>query len=198
MLVLFTSSLQVSTRIKRKGSVNKAVTLSLLLLCAQTLSAQSTELYGQEFFESPPRNISIHNSYSDAYQRSYPVISLELPANAGANLKRIALSQINGTESWKWGSNDLYVYSGFYNIRKRGKKGLANIQFNDESGITEIVFNPSIKPGQIVSVVIPSVNPRQGIYEWSASFYPESPSLPPSQALGPVLRLDIYRSNVRF
>ena len=83
-------------------------------------------------------------------------------------------------------------------MRKRGEKGLANIQFNDESGITEIVFNPSVKPGQIVSVVIPSINPKQGVYEWSASFYPESPSLPPSQTLGPVLRLDIYRSNIRF
>ena len=178
--------------------MNKAVTLSLLFLCAQPLSSQSTELYGQEFFESPPRNISIHNSYSNAYQRSYPVISLELPANAGANLERIALSQINGAERWKWGSKDLTVYSGFYNMRKRGEKGLANIQFNDESGITEIVFNPSVKPGQIVSVVIPSINPKQGVYEWSASFYPESPSLPPSQTLGPVLRLDIYRSNIRF
>ena len=105
--------------------MNKAVTLSLLFLCAQPLSSQSTELYGQEFFESPPRNISIHNSYSNAYQRSYPVISLELPANAGANLERIALSQINGTERWKWGSKDLTVYSGFYNMRKRGEKGLA-------------------------------------------------------------------------
>ena len=135
MLVLFASCLQGSTRIKRKGSVKKAVTLSLLFLCAQPLSAQSTELYGQEFFESPPRNISIHNSYSNAYQRSYPVISLELPANAGANLKRIALSQINGTERWNWRGKDLSVYSGFYNMRKRGEKGLANIQFNDESGI---------------------------------------------------------------
>ncbi|MDC0277514.1 DUF2808 domain-containing protein [bacterium] len=178
--------------------MKKAVSLSLLFLCAQPLSGQSTELYGQEFFESPPRNISIHNSYSNAYQRSYPVISLELPENAGANLKRISLSQINGTERWNWRGKDLSVYSGFYNMRKRGEKGLANLQFNDESGITEIVFSPSIKPGQIVSVVIPSINPKQGVYEWSASFYPESSSLPPSQTLGPVLRLDIYRSNIRF
>ncbi len=178
--------------------MNKAATLSLLFLFAQPLSAQSTELYGLEFFESPPRNISIHNSYSNAYQRSYPVISLELPVNAGANLKRISLSQINGTERWKWRGKDLSVYSGFYNMRKRGEKGLASIQFNNESGITEIVFTPSIKPGQIVSVVIPSINPKQGVYEWSASFYPESPSLLPSQTLGPVLRLDIYRSNIRF
>ena len=162
------------------------------------MSAQSTELYGLEFFEILPRNISIHNSYSNAYQRSYPVISLELPVNAGANLKRISLSQINGTERWKWRGKDLSVYSGFYNMRKRGEKGLASIQFNNESGITEIVFTPSIKPGQIVSVVIPSINPKQGVYEWSASFYPESPSLLPSQALGPVLRLDVYRSNIRF
>ncbi|MDB4655156.1 hypothetical protein OAE41_00395, partial [bacterium] len=63
---------------------------------------------------------------------------------------------------------------------------------------SSFVFNPSVKPGQIVSVVIPSINPKQGVYEWSASFYPESPSLPPSQTLGPVLRLDIYRSNIRF
>ena len=83
-------------------------------------------------------------------------------------------------------------------MRKRGEKGLASIQFNNESGITEIVFTPSIKPGQIVSVVIPSINPKQGVYEWSASFYPESPSLLPSQTLGPVLRLDVYRSNIRF
>ena len=198
MLLLFTSFLQLSPRIKRKGSVNKAATLSLLFLFAQPLSAQSTELYGLEFFESPPRNISIHNSYSNAYQRSYPVISLELPANAGANLKRIALSQINGTERWKWRGKDLSVYSGFYNMRKRGEKGLASIQFNNESGITEIVFTPSIKPGQIISVVIPSINPKQGVYEWSVSFYPESPSLLPSQTLGPVLRLDVYRSNIRF
>ena len=196
--VLFASSLSVSTRIKRKGTVNKVVTLSLLILCAQPLSAQSTELYGQEFFESPPRNVSIHNSYSNAYQRSYPVLSLELPANAGANLKRITLSQINGTERWNWGGKDLSVYPGFYNMRKRGEKGLASMKFNDKSGITEIVFNPSVKPGQIVSVVIPSVNPKQGVYEWSASFYPESSSLPPSQTLGPVLRLDIYSSSIRF
>ena len=196
--VLFASSLSVSTRIKRKGTVNKVVTLSLLILCAQPLSAQSTELYGQEFFESPPRNVSIHNSYSNAYQRSYPVLSLELPANAGANLKRITLSQINGTERWNWGGKDLSVYPGFYNMRKRGEKGLASMKFNDKSGITEIVFNPSVKPGQIVSVVIPSVNPKQGVYEWSASFYPESLSLPSSQALGPVLRLDIYSSSIRF
>tara|TARA_E500000081_G_scaffold150012_1_gene177876 strand:+ start:664 stop:1260 length:597 start_codon:yes stop_codon:yes gene_type:complete len=198
MRLLFASFLQLSPRIKRKGFVNKAATLSLLFLFAQPLSAQSTELYGLEFFESPPRNISIHNSYSNAYQRSYPVISLELPVNAGANLKRISLSQINGTERWKWRGKDLSVYSGFYNMRKRGEKGLASIQFNNESGITEIVFTPSIKPGQIVSVVIPSINPKQGVYEWSASFYPESPSLLPSQTLGPVLRLDIYRSNIRF
>jgi len=186
------------TRIKRKGSVNKAAALPLLFLFAQPLSAHATELYGQEFFQSPPRNISIHNSYSNAYQRSYPVISLELPADAGANLKRIALSQINGTEKWKWRGKDLSVYSGFYDMRKRGEKGLASLQSHDESGITEIIFSPSIKPGQIVSVVIPSINPRQGVYEWSASFYPESPSLPPSQTLGPVLRLDIYRANIRF
>ncbi|AKN60941.1 hypothetical protein WB44_07320 [Synechococcus sp. WH 8020] len=178
--------------------MNKAATLSLLFLCAQPLSAHSTELYGQEFFENPPRSISIHNSYSNSYQRSYPVISLELPANAGANLERIALSQITGTERWKWGDKDLTVYSGFYNLRKRGKKGLATIQFDDERGITEIVFSPSVKPGQTISVVIPSINPRQGIYEWSSSFYPESPSLPPSQSQGPVLRLDIYRLNNKF
>jgi hypothetical protein len=189
---------QFSSRIKRKRSVNKAAALSLLFLCAQPLSAHSTELYGQEFFENPPRSISIHNSYSNSYQRSYPVISLELPANAGANLKRIALSQITGTERWKWGDKDLTVYSGFYNMRKRGEKGLASIQFDEERGITEIVFNPSVKPGQIISVVIPSINPTQGIYEWSSSFYPESPSLPPSQSLGPLLRLDIYRLNNKF
>ena len=72
------------------------------------------------------------------------------------------------------------------------------MQFNDESGIAEIVFNPSVKPGQIVSVVIPSINPKQGVYEWSASFYPESTSLPSSQTLGPVLRLNIYSSIIRF
>ena len=192
------SLLEVSTRITKNRPVNKAATLSLLFLCAQPLSAHSTELYGQEFFENPPRSISIHNSYSNSYQRSYPVISLELPANAGANLERIALSQITGTERWKWGDKDLTVYSGFYNLRKRGKKGLATIQFDDERGITEIVFSPSVKPGQTISVVIPSINPRQGIYEWSSSFYPESPSLPPSQSLGPVLRLDIYRLNNKF
>lgn len=196
--IAYVSVLELATRIKRKASVNKTATLSLLFLCAQSLSAYSTELNGQEFFENPPRGISIHNSYSNSYQRSYPVISLELPANAGANLKRIALSQITGTERWKWGDKDLTVYSGFYNMRKRGEKGLASIQFNDERGITEIVFSPSVKPGQIISVVIPSINPRQGIYEWSSSFYPESPSLPPSQSLGPVLRLDIYRLNNRF
>lgn len=178
--------------------MNKTASLSLLFLCLHPLGVSSTELHGQEFFESPPRNISIHNSYSNAYQRSYPVISLELPENAGANLARIALSQISGQERWELGDKELSVYSGFYNLRKRGKKGLASIQFNDESGITEIVFNPSVKPGQIVSVVIPSVNPRQGIYEWSASFYPESSTLPPSQTLGPVLRLDIYSFNKRF
>ena len=181
-----------------KGPVNKTATLSLLVLCAQPLSAYSTELYGQEFFENPPRNISIHNSYSNAYQRSYPVISLELPENAGANLKSIVLSQITGTERWKWGDKELSVYSGFYNMRKRGEQGLASIQLNDESGTAEIVFSPSVKPGQIISVVIPSVNPRQGIYEWSSSFLPESPSLPPSRSLGPLLRLDIYRFNNRF
>ena len=192
------SLLEFSTRITKNRPVNKAATLSLLFLCAQPLSAHSTELYGQEFFENPPRSISIHNSYSNSYQRSYPVISLELPANAGANLERIALAQITGTERWKWGDKDLTVYSGFYNLRKRGKKGLATIQFDDERGITEIVFSPSVKPGQTISVVIPSINPRQGIYEWSSSFYPESPSLPPSQSLGPVLRLDIYRLNTKF
>ena len=189
---------QLSTRIQTKGPVNKTAALSLLLLCAQPLSAYSTELYGQEFFENPPRNISIHSSYSNAYQRSYPVISLELPANAGANLKSIVLSQITGTERWKWGDKELSVYSGFYNMRKRGEQGLASIQLNDESGTAEIVFSPSVKPGQIISVVIPSVNPRQGIYEWSSSFLPESPSLPPSRSLGPLLRLDIYRLNNRF
>lgn len=189
---------QLSTRMQTKGPVNKTATLSLLVLCAQPLSAYSTELYGQEFFENPPRNISIHNSYSNAYQRSYPVISLELPENAGANLKSIVLSQITGTERWKWGDKELSVYSGFYNMRKRGEQGLASIQLNDESGTAEIVFSPSVKPGQIISVVIPSVNPRQGIYEWSSSFLPESPSLPPSRSLGPLLRLDIYRFNNRF
>ena len=39
------------------------------------------------------------------------------------------------------------------------------MQFNNESGITEIIFSPSIKAGQIVSMVIPSVNPKQGVYE---------------------------------
>ena len=189
---------QLSTRIQTKGPVNKTATISLLVLCVQSLSAYSTELYGQEFCENPPKNISIHNSYSNAYQRSYPVISLELPANAGANLKSIVLSQMTGTERWKWGDKELSVYSGFYNMRKRGEQGLASIQLNDESGTAEIVFSPSVKPGQIISVVIPSVNPRQGIYEWSSSFLPESPSLPPSRSLGPLLRLDIYRFNNRF
>ena len=189
---------QLSTRIQTKGPVNKTATISLLVLCVQSVSAYSTELYGQEFFENPPKNISIHNSYSNAYQRSYPVISLELPANAGANLKSIVLSQMTGTERWKWGDKELSVYSGFYNMRKRGEQGLASIQLNDESGTAEIVFSPSVKPGQIISVVIPSVNPRQGIYEWSSSFLPESPSLPPSRSLGPLLRLDIYRFNNRF
>ena len=64
--------------------------------------------------------------------------------------------------------------------------------------ISEVVFHKPVKPGQIISVVIPSINPRQGIYEWSSSFYPESPTLPPSQSLGPVLRLDIYRLNNKF
>ena len=168
---------------------------TLLVLAIQHSASIAVELNGQEFFTNPPSNISINSAYKNAYQRSYPVISFELPRDAGANLKQISLLQISGTQTWDWRTSKTSVYEGPYNLRKKGKTGLAKIKIDDKQKSIRIIFTPSIKPGQTASVVIPSNNPRQGIYEWSSSFYPDSKLSIPSKSLGPVLRLSIYKLN---
>ena len=147
----------------------------------------------QTFFRSPPTEASIHNPSATEGQRNRTTISIHVPANAGAELERVVLSQQTNLDQWTWGRRNPMVYLGDYGLRRRGEPGLAEATISESGDELSIRFNPAIEPGQQVNIVFRSFNPDADIYQWSTTFIPEGND--PIASDGPTLRVSIYRNN---
>ena len=147
----------------------------------------------QTFFRIPPTDVTIHNPTSTEGQRNRTTISIVVPENAGANLKRVVLSQLTNIDQWDWGRKDPNVYLGKYQLRGRGESGLADSMISNNGEDLAIHFDPAIEPGQQVNVVFSGNNPDSSIYQWASTFYPEGVDAVSSD--GPTLRVAIYKSS---
>ena len=99
-------------------------------------------------------------------------------------MKRVVHSQLTNIDQWDWGRKDLYVYLEKYQLRGRGKNGLADSVISKNGEDLIIRFDPAIEPGQQVNVVFSSNNPDASIYQWATTIIPEGD--------GPALRVAIY------
>ena len=91
--------------------------------------AWSNFLFGADFasaqtiFEVPPTDISLHNPSSTEGQRNRTTLSVFVPADAGASLKALVLTQLVNIDDWDWGKSEPVVYKGRYSVRGRGVEG---------------------------------------------------------------------------
>ena len=172
-----------SVQMKRKMVLALALAWSHLLIAADLASAQT-------FFEVPPTDISIHNPSSTEGQRNRTTLSVFVPADAGASLKALVLTQLVNIDHWDWGQSEPVVYKGRYSLRGRGVEGLATKVFLEDDLSLVITLSPAVEPGERVNIVMKGYNPTASIYQWTSQFVPDGPD--PIVFTGKSLRLSIY------
>ena len=74
--------------------------LSFVLFSGLSALIFSGMALAQTFFRSPPTKVSIHNPSATEGQRNRTTISIHVPANAVAELERVALSQQANLDQW--------------------------------------------------------------------------------------------------
>lgn len=149
----------------------------------------------QSFFYKPPVHLSIHNPSSIQGERNRTTISIRVPADAGADLETVVLTQLPNLDQWDWGQRPILVYKGNYVLRGGVSAGHAMSSFSTVGNELTIKLIPPASPGEQINLVFRSFNPDEGIYQWTTRMIPSGGGALASQ--GPTLRLHVYR-NDRF
>ena len=144
----------------------------------------------QSFFSTPPTKITLHNPSKTEGQRSRTTLSIALPADAGASLRGIRLTQLTSPVPWDWSHAEPSLYVGPYALRGVGQKGRVRLQSIDQPTSLHIALDPPGQPGEQVNIVMRGINPAAGVYQWSVEFIPDGQD--PLTSSGPTLRLNIY------
>ncbi len=168
-------------------ALTRLTTLLLIGLSALIFSEMAS---AQNYFRSPPTEVSIHNPSSTEGQRNRTTISIRVPANAGAKLEHVVLSQLSSLDRWKWGRRNPEIYLGDYLLRHRGEPGLSKAIVTESGNELSIRFDPPIGQGRQVNIVFRGFNPKADIYQWATSLIPAGND--PITSDGPTLRLSVY------
>jgi len=145
----------------------------------------------QSFFRIPPAKISIHNPQSIEGRKNRTTISVVVPKNAGASLRKIVLDQLPNIDTWDWGTEPPRVYTGLYSLRGNGSDGLASAELINDENTLLLRLDPAIDPGEQVNIVMRGFNPDASVYQWRTTFVPDGDN--PVAYKGPILRLNIYK-----
>ena len=166
---------------------------ALQLFIVSTLVLIGTVAKAQSFFQKPPVSLSIHNPSSIQGERNHTTISIVVPADAGAELETVVLSQLSNLDLWDWGRRAPQVYMGSYALRGGVNEGHATSSLSNERDVLTITLVPAVPPGEQVNIVFKSFNPNEGIYQWATRLIPRGSDSLGSE--GPTLRLYVYRSD---
>lgn len=169
--------------------MHRVVPLSLLALGLLNHPQAQAE---RAFFRSPPTRVSLHNPASIEGERNRTTISITVPHNAGADLEQVVLRQLISPTRWDWGRRAPAVYRGPYAFRTRPEQGEATALLSNSGADVQIRLIPPAVPGETVNIVFRSINPEEGIYQWSTGLIPQGES--PITSAGPTLRLHIQSS----
>ena len=145
----------------------------------------------QSFFSVPPLKINIHNPQSIEGRKNRTTISVLVPENAGASLRKIVLDQLPNIDTWDWGTQPPRVYTGLYSLRGKGRDGLATAELINDENTLMLSLDPAIDPGEQVNVVMRGFNPDASVYQWRTGLVPDGEN--PVTYQGPILRLNIYK-----
>ena len=167
--------------------------LSVQLFIVATLVWIGTLARAQSFFQKPPVSLSIHNPFSIQGERNRTTISIVVPADAGAELETVVLSQLPNRDQWDWGRRPPMVYNGPYALRGGVNDGHATSSLSTAGDEVSITLIPAVPPGEQVNIVFKSFNPNEGIYQWATRLIPRGTDSLASE--GPTLRLHIYRND---
>lgn len=151
--------------------------LTIIALCTMaTIAGSQSAAFSQEaplYFSHPPmllRTNALHNTSStpSAYE-----FTIAVPADAGAPLKAIMITQDQNLETVKFNTKQNKAFNG-----KRYASGpeipLASVGGQEVPGTTMVVFEQPVQPGSTVTVAVDAqANPSWGgIYEFGVTAYP--------------------------
>ena len=171
---------------------HRLIRFTLHLLSGFALLLSSDLAFGRTDFTKAPTEVSIHNPEKTEGLRNRTTISIQVPANAGAKLEHVVLSQLSSLDRWNWGRRNPVIYLGDYSLRRRGEPGLSKAIISERGNELNIRFNPPIVPGRRVNIVFRDFNPKADIYQWATSLIPSGDD--PITSDGPTLRLSVYRN----
>ncbi len=148
------------------------------------------------FFRRPPTQLTIHNPSAVEGQRNRTTLSVHVPADAGAALEQIQLTQLSNLDHWNWGRRAPDVYRGTYALRGRQHNSEITASMVSDRGDVQIRLLPPALPGETVNLVFRGFNPEQGIYQWSSVLVPQGDAA--ISSVGPTLRLHVYGADPFF
>ncbi|MEB3295325.1 MAG: DUF2808 domain-containing protein [Synechococcales bacterium] len=129
----------------------------------------------QAFFSHPPTLLRAHANHNGAYAPSTYEFTISVPADAGAPLKAVTITQDKNLETVKFNSQKHQAFAG--NRYAAGPEiPLASVGGPEVPGMAMIVFDQPVQPGSTVTIALDiKANPGWGgIYEFGVTAYPTS------------------------
>jgi hypothetical protein len=147
------------------------------------------------YFTKAPRLLGASATSNSVQARGAKYyFNLELPQDAGTNLRQIAIAQRQGQETIDFRLEETVAYRGT-NRDRQAPIAIANTEQNEETGEITITLEKPVSPGTTFTVALkPRKNPfYDGVYLFGVTAFPQGNN-PQSLYLG-VGRLHFYRGD---
>lgn len=129
---------------------------------------------GTVYFAQPPDLVEATTTFNSVniWGATY-YFTINIPENAGEPLRRVTITQREGTDNIRFNLKDSRAFIGTRSDRG-ARLTLGSVTKDRETKIVSLTFEPPVAPGQIVTIGLrPAQNPRfSGVYLFGVTAFP--------------------------